>query len=300
MLERIKKLFTKEVRIGIAGIIALFVLFYGMNYLKGINIFKPTSYFYVSYKNINGLTISSPVYADGFKIGLVRDIVYDYNHPGNITVEVELDKGTRIPKGSWASLESEMLGGVQMNIMMADNLQSFAVGDTIPGREVKSVMSNVGDMVPEIQRMLPKLDSILTSLNHIAGDENIPATLKSVKQSATNLEKATASFNNLMQNDIPNLTGKLNTIGDNFVAVSTQLKGIDYQGLAARVDTTLQNVQLLTDKLNRKDNSLGLLLNDTGLYDNLNATSKNASALLEDLKANPKRYVHFSVFGRKK
>ncbi|NDV81149.1 MlaD family protein [Bacteroides sp. 51] len=298
--SKIKKIFTKEVRIGIAGIIALSVLIYGINYLKGVHLFKPTSYFYVKYANINGLTISSPVFADGYKIGLVHDIVYDYNNPGNITVEVELDTHTRIPKGSWAELETEMLGGVKMNIMMVNNpRESYAIGDTIPGKENKGMMASVNALLPQVEQMVPKLDSILTSLNRILGDENIPATLQSIRNTTANLEVSTAHLNTLMRRDIPQLTAKLNTIGDNFIQVSSNLKEIDFDATFSKIDSTLYNVKLVTDKLNRKDNSIGLLLNEPNFYNNLNATANNAASLLEDLQAHPKRYVHFSLFGRK-
>lgn len=298
--QKIKKIFTKEVRIGIAGIIALFILIYGINYLKGVHLFKPTSYFYVKYANISGLTVSSPVFADGYKIGLVHDIVYDYNNPGNITVEVELDTDTRIPKGSWAELETEMLGSVKMNIMLANNpRESYSIGDTIPGIENKGMMASVNALLPQVEKMVPKLDSILNSLNRILGDENIPATLQSIRNTTANLEVSSAQLNTLMRRDIPQLTSKLNTIGDNFIVVSNNLKEIDFNYTFSKIDSTLQNVKLVTDKLNRKDNSVGLLLNDPDFYNNLNATANNAANLLDDLQKNPKRYVHFSLFGRK-
>ena len=102
-----------------------------------------------------------------------------------------------------------------------------------------------------------------------------------------------------MSKDIPQLTGKLNTIGDNFVAISGNLKEIDYSAIFQKVDATLANVKMITEKLNSKDNTIGLLFNDPALYNNLNATTENAASLLEDLKAHPKRYVHFSLFGKK-
>ena len=103
------KYITKEVRIGIAGIVALCVLIYGINWLKGIHMFQPSSYFYAKFENVNGLTKSSPVFADGVRVGIVRDIYYDYAKPGNVIVEVELDTELRIPKGSSAELISELM-----------------------------------------------------------------------------------------------------------------------------------------------------------------------------------------------
>ena len=286
----IKKYFTKEVRIGIAGIIALCVLVYGINYLKGIHLFKPTSYFYVKFQNVNGLTKSSPVFADGFRVGIVRELYYDYEHPGNVVAEIDVEPDLRIPKGSSAELATEMLGGVRMNLLLANNpREKHAIGDTIPGNLNNGMMGQVGEMVPQLEKMLPKLDSILGSLNTLLANPNLTA----------NLSTTSRQLQALMSNDIPQLTGKLNAIGDNFVAISDNMKQIDYAAAMQKVDSTLANVKMITDKLGRKDNTVGLLLNDPTLYNNLSATTANAASLLEDLRLHPKRYVHFSLFGKK-
>jgi phospholipid/cholesterol/gamma-HCH transport system substrate-binding protein len=294
------KYITKEVRIGIAGIIALCILVYGINYLKGINMFKPSSYFYVKFQNVNGLAKSSPVFADGVRVGIVRDIYYDYNQAENVIVEVELDTELRIPKGSSAELVSELMGGVRMNILLANNpREKYAVGDTIPGKLNNGMMESVAALMPQIEQMLPKLDSIMISLNNILNNQSIPATLHSVEKTAANLEVASGQLKVLMGRDIPQLTGKLNTIGDNFITISGSLKEIDYAATFKEIEQTLANVKMVTEKLNSKDNTVGLLLNDPQLYNNLNATTANAASLLEDLKEHPKRYVHFSLFGKK-
>lgn len=294
------KLITKEVRIGIAGIIALCILVYGINYLKGINMFKPESYFYIKFRNVNGLAQSSPVFADGVRVGIVRDIYYDYNQPENVIVEVEVDNQLRIPKGSTAELVPELMGGVRMNILLANNpRERYAVGDTIPGMLNNGVMEKVAQIMPEVEKMMPKLDSILTSLNRIMADQSIPATLHSIEKTTANLQVASGQLRILMSNDIPQLTGKLNTIGDNFVVISDNLKKVDYAATFQQIDNTIKNVKMITEKLNSKDNTVGLLLNDPQLYDNLNETTINAASLLKDLKEHPQRYVHFSLFGRK-
>ena len=294
------KYITKEVRIGIAGIIALCILVYGINYLKGINMFKPSSYFYVKFQNVNGLAKSSPVFADGVRVGIVRDIYYDYNQAENVIVEVELDTELRIPKGSSAELVSELMGGVRMNILLANNpREKYAVGDTIPGKLNNGMMESVAALMPQIEQMLPKLDSIMISLNNILNNQSIPATLHSVEKTAANLEVASGQLKVLMGRDIPQLTGKLNTIGDNFITISGNLKEIDYAATFKEIEQTLANVKMVTENINSKDNTVGLLLNDPQLYNNLNATTANAASLLEDLKEHPKRYVHFSLFGKK-
>lgn len=294
------KYLTKEVKIACVGIVAVVILFFGINFLKGINMFKATNYYYVAYDNIGGLTVSSPVYADGYNIGIVRSIAYDHERPGNVTVEIEVEDGLRIPKGSEAELVTEMLGTVKMNLLLANNpRERVEVGDTIPGHGNNGLMGEAQKMIPVIQQMLPKMDSILVSLNKLLADPALTETLHNAQRITDNLTVTTSQINNLMENDIPRLTGKLNHISDNFVTISDNLAQTDYDAMLRRVDATLANISAVTDKLNSRDNNLGLLLNDTTLYHNLNRTTSGAATLLEDLKAHPKRYVHFSLFGRK-
>ena len=294
------KYLSKEVRIGLAGVAALCILVYGINYLKGIHLFKPTSYFYVMFKNVNGLTKSTPVFADGYRVGIVRDLIYDYTQPGRVVAEIDVDPELRIPKGSTAELTTDMLGGIKMSLLLANNpRERIAVGDTIAGLVDNGMMEQVGHMIPQIEKMLPKLDSILTSVNQLLADQALTSTLHHVESLTANLDETSQQLNRMMKHELPELTGKLNRIGDNFVTISDNLKEIDYAAAMQKVDETLANVKRLTDQLNSKDNTVGLLLNDPALYNNLNATTANAASLLEDLKNHPKRYVYFSLFGKK-
>lgn len=294
------KYITKEVKIGIAGLAALCILIYGINYLKGIHLFKPSSYFYVQFQNVNGLTKSSPVFADGFRVGIVRDLIYDYTQPGKVIAEIDVDPELRIPKGSSAELTSDMLGGIKMTLLLANNpRERHEVGDTLPGKLNNGIMEKAAAMVPQVEKMLPKLDSILSSLNTLLADPALPATLHNVEQLTGSMAVTSRKLEQLMSNDIPQLTSKLNTIGDNFATISSNMKDVDFAAAMQKVDATLANVKSLTDKLGSTDNTVGLLLNDPSFYQNLNATAANAATLLEDLKAHPKRYVHFSIFGKK-
>lgn len=292
---------NKEFKIGLAGIAALLILFFGINYLKGINMFKPESYYYVEYTNINGLALSSPVYANGFKVGLVRDIKYNYAKPGYVVVGIEMDEIMKIPVGSKAELVTEMLGTVKMNINL--NLQEknyINPGDTIEGYTNDGIMGKAEkELMPQMEKMMPKLDSILSSLNKLLADPSLSNTIKNAENLTASLNQTSKHLETLMSNDIPQLTGNVTAITEDLKVISSNLKNVDYADTFKKVDATLQNVHLLTEKLTRKDNTLGLLLNDSALYNNLNATTSNAASLLEDLQKHPKRYVHFSLFGRK-
>ncbi len=290
----------KEVKIGIIGIAALAMLFFGINYLKGVRMFHASSYYYVEYTDINGLATSSPVFASGYKVGLVREIQYNHANPGHVVVEVELDQGMQIPKGSTGELVTEMLGTVKMNLKL--NLQSKEYcqpGDTLPGIVNNGLMGVAEGIMPKVEQLMPKMDSILNSLNQLLANPALRGTLENTERLTANLDVTTRQLNKLMQNDLPQITGRMITIADNFSTISESLKGIDYAETFQKIDSTLQNVQLLTSKLNSKDNTVGLLFNDPTLYNNLSATTANAASLLEDLQTHPKRYVHFSLFGRK-
>ena len=290
----------KELQIGLIGIVAIAILIFGINYLRGVQMLKSSSYYYVEYTNVNGLPTSSPVYASGYKVGLVKTLEYNHAHPGHVVVGVELDKDMRLPKGSKGELVTEMLGTVKMNLLL--NLESteyYQPGDTLPGFVNNGLMGVAEGVMPKVEQLMPKLDSILGSLNRLLADPALSSTLQNTEKITANLDVTTRQLNKLMQNELPQITGRLVTLTDNFSTISENLKGIDYVQTFQKIDSTLYNVQLLTSKLNSRDNTVGLLFNDPILYNNLSATTANAASLLEDLQAHPKRYVHFSLFGRK-
>ncbi|MCD8317959.1 MAG: MlaD family protein [Paraprevotella sp.] len=294
------KYFTKEVKIGLTGAIAIAALFIGLNFLKGINLFKSTNSYYIVFSDIKGLAKSSPVMANGYGIGIVHDIQYDYRHPGHILVEVSVDDGMTIPKGTKAKLVTEMLGGCNLNLVLPDNADNvYAPGDTIQGDDTGGLMDKAADIVPQVEQVIGKVDTLLTTLNAVAGDPNLPAIMENAKNITANLDESSRRLNHLLGSDMPALTGKIGQIGDNVITLTDNLNQLDLQSTLGKADTTLNYLQLMTEKMNRKDNTLGLLLNDSMLYNNLTHTAGSADSLLIDLKETPKRYVHFSLFGRK-
>lgn len=297
------KYFTKEVKIALVAIAGVVVLFFGMNFLKGLNIFSSEDNYYVQFSDITGLSSSSPVYADGFKVGVVKDIIYDYTHTEGSKVLIGVDKQLRIPQGSSAEIVSDMLGNVKVNLLLANNPRDkVAPGGLIKGMINDGAMGKLQDMVPAVEKMLPKLDSIMTSLNAILADPAIRQSLHNVQTITDNLTTSTAQLNTLMaglNKNVPGMMAKANNVLDNTETLTANLAAVDVASTMRQVDQTIANVQQLTAKLNSKEGSLGLLMNDTQLYDNLNSTMRNADSLVIDLRQHPKRYVHFSVFGRK-
>lgn len=293
-----KNVFTKEAKIGLVSIVSLVLLYVGINYLKGINLFQPVNHYYVSFKNVKGVTISSPVFIEGFKVGLVRDIVYDYSTTGKITVEVSLEDKMRLNKGSYITVVNSFLGGAELHIHLNTYVDDYLKpGDTIEGRMEEEMMQAIQqNILPGVEGMLPKIDSILVGLQTLINHPALTRSLEHIETTTGNLETTSRQLNRLLSQDVPGIVNDLHTITSNFSEVSSNLKELDLATTVNSINATLANLKLTTDKLNSTDNSVGLLLNDKALYDNLNSTMDNASKLLLDLRENPKRYVHFSVF----
>ena len=296
-----KTVFTKEAKIGLVSIVSLALLYLGINYLKGVNLFKPVNHYYVAFSNVKGVTVSSPVFVEGFKVGLVREIAYDYDTTGKITVLVSLEDKMRINKGSYITVVNSLLGGAELHIHLNTFVDDYLhSGDTIEGRMESDMMTSVQEnLLPSIEQMMPKLDSILGGLQTLVNHPALTQSLAHVEQTTASLEHSSRRLDQMLAKDVPVIVENLKGITANFESVSGQLKELDLAGTMRTVDATLANLKLTTDKLNSADNSLGLLLNDRQLYDNLNGAMENASLLLLDLREHPKRYVHFSLFGSK-
>ncbi|GHV21220.1 mammalian cell entry protein [Bacteroidia bacterium] len=293
-----KKYFSKEVVIGLVTIISLLVLYFGFNYLKGINIFTPTNHYYVKMGNVTELQKSSPIYIDGFKVGLVNEILYNYENPGTIIVQISLEKSMKIQKGSYMELGSSLTSGAFLSLKLNKYVTDYCqVGDTIEGTSKPGLMETVSnELLPQIQQILPRIDTILYGLQVITTHPAFSESLNSISKASANLEAASRQLNLMMANDIPVIMEDFKTISSNFSTISSNVKEINFQATMDKVNKTMDNMEKLTLQLNNKESSLGLLMNDRKLYDNINNTANNASLLLEDLRLNPKKYVHFSVF----
>lgn len=297
------KYFTKEVKIAIVAIVGIIVLFLGMNFLKGLDLFSSDTRYYISFKDISGLSSSCPIYADGYKVGVVRSIDYNYGEQKDIIVEADINKDMRIPKGSSAEIVSDLMGNVKVNLLLATNMRErVKAGETIVGGINDGAMGQVKDLIPVVQNMLPKLDSILTSVNTLLADPALKNSLHNVETITTNLTVSSRELNQMLgtlNQRVPGLLAKADGVMDNAQTLTHNLAGVDVEGTMSKVNATLSNVQAFTEQLNNNQGSLGLLMRDPNLYYNLNSTVKSADSLLIDLKAHPKRYVHFSLFGKK-
>ena len=294
---------TKEVRIALVAIVGIVVMFFGMQFLKGLTLFSSANSYYVTFSDVSGLSVSAPVYANGYKVGVVEGINYNYQQPDRIVAVVGLDRKLRLPAGTTAEIGSDLLGNVKLELRLGDvSAAAMAVGDTISGGMQEGMMDKVGGMVPQIEQLLPKLDSIMASLNVLLADPAIANSLHNVEQISADLTTTTRQLNTLMtglNKNVPQLMAKADGLLDNTNTLTKNLSEVDVAATMSKVNTTLDNVERLTARLNSKEGTLGLLMTDPGVYQHLNATMRDADSLLIDLKQHPKRYVHFSIFGKK-
>ena len=297
------KFFTKEVQIALVAIVGLVILFFGMNFLKGLSLFSAGNQYMAKFSDVTGLSASSPVYCNGVKVGTVESINYDYSRPDNIVAVLGLDADMQLPQGTSAEIASDLLGNVRLELKLGEATAArLAVGDTILGGQQTGLMSKAAGMVPQIEQMLPKLDSILASVNALLADPTISRSLHNIEDITAGLTTTAAGLNQLtvsLNRQLPVLMSRADGVKANADTLTRSLNDMDLAATMAKVDRTLQNVEQMTAKLNSKEGTLGLLMRDAELYNNLNATMAHADSLMIDLKAHPKRYVHFSVFGKK-
>jgi phospholipid/cholesterol/gamma-HCH transport system substrate-binding protein len=291
-----KNFFIREVKIGLTFVIAIAILFFGLNYLKGINIFTPSNHYFAKYRNVNGLVTSNPVMIKGYKIGQVRAVKYNFTEQEPFLVEIFVNEDIKLPQGTILTLADEgLLGGKIIEIELGNSGRLHKSGDTLATAVAENLLSKISELAPKLQETFENLDSVLFGVKALVNSKSLhnginrfDDTMADLNISMMQLKKATA-----------NLPATMATLNRITVNLDKKINDFDVAGLMAKINETLANVQSFTEKLNSKNSSIGLLLNDRVVYDNLNTTINSANLLLVDLKEHPKRYVHFSVFGKK-
>ena len=305
------KIFNREVKIALTAIVAIVLVYLLINFMKGINVFNSSNTYYVRFDNIAGLAVSNAVYANGYPVGIVRGIQYDYGNHERVVVAIELDKEMHMPRGTKAELVTSLMGGVTMSLMLGPNpTDNLVQGDTISGGLHEGAVEKVEALMPTIMDMLPKLDSIVTNMARLSADPAFAQTLRNTAEITNNLRRTSAKLDAMVGRDLPQMMQNLNKTSRNVERLSNNLAAINLQETMNEVNASLAEVKQfsaninamtydLNSKLNSRDNTFGLLLNDRKLYDNLNHAVSSADSLLINVKAHPKRYVHFSIFGKK-
>ena len=299
------KFFTKNVKIALTVLIGLALLYWGINYLKGVNLLTPANRYYTEVESTDGLLEAAPITVNGFQVGQVREIQYDYSN-NKITVMLAMNKEMKIPEGSSINMVSGLMGGASLVLNLGHGPEMKS-GSFIPTTDVPGLMDNVKDnMVPMVNQVLPKVDSIMDNVNHITGDPALAASLARLdaitRQLQASAQQLTVLMNGLnrsvpgVMSNVNGITSNLSGATSNLTDFSATLKQMPLDETMTKLNTTLANLQALSEQLNDKNSSLGKIMNDRELYDNTNHAIASLDSLLTDIKAHPKRYINIKVF----
>lgn len=297
----IKNKQKRWIQITFAFIAALFLLIYGINFMKGIDIFSSTSIYHIKYENLDGLVVSNNVNIDGYKVGQVKRIDYDFSNEMPFTVTIQINNDIRIPKDSKATLYDDgIMGGKAIQLDLGQNKTLYALRDTLRADVEPSVSDELEKVIGHLTHTFEEIDSTLNSINQLARSKELQATLENMNGMSHQLKLSSIQLNQMMHDEIPSLLGNLNQLSVHLDTTAQKINAIPMQEMVEYATASLKQLDMFTQKLNNPNSSLSLLMKDPSLYHSLDSTLNNTNKLIIDLKENPKRYVHFSLWGGKK
>ena len=284
---------------------------FSYNYLKGINLFEETRTFKIVYTKVDGLSPSNPVTLNGYKIGKVQKINFNPNDTKELIVDVIIENDVKFSKTSKAELyETGLIGGKAIAIIPDyDNNVIANSGDYLIGVVKPGLTDLVNQIMPQIQLQLEtvmkKAEIVLSNVNSLFDEKTKESLKSSIDEfgSLTNsLSETSANINDFIKDNSPNLTTTIDNLNETSLTIkdiSNSISEVDLNLILTNLDSTISNLNKITTKLNQGEGTAGKLLYDDGLFKNLDDATKNLEELIEDIKLNPKRYVHFSIFGKK-
>jgi phospholipid/cholesterol/gamma-HCH transport system substrate-binding protein len=301
---------SKHTKLGFLIIACLFILVWGINFLKGINLFKNKSEYYVVYDRIDGLIASSAISINGFKVGQVSNIQLLSDNSGRILVTLALQGKTKIPKGSTAQIIStDIMGTKSVNLLISKSFEFYKSQDTIPGETGGDLKDQILPLKKKAEKLIGSFDTIMVSFNNVLNQqtrENLKQTFTSLNHTMANLELVSADLNQILKSGkvntiIDNLegvtakfnknSGQIENIIKNFSSLSDSLSGLKIN----KLNTAIAGLNQVIQKLNSNQGSAGMLINDSQLYQNLVNLSNSLDVLIKDVRSNPRRYVHLSA-----
>jgi phospholipid/cholesterol/gamma-HCH transport system substrate-binding protein len=304
---------SKEVKIALIAIIVFALTIWGYNFLKGKNIFNSTDVYYILFDRVDGLIESGNVMYQGYKVGNITALEFSPEKTQKFRVKVIIEEKIKIPLHSVVKIKqtNPLASTSDLEIVFSDETEFHRSGDTLASVKAKGLTDYIAEYQTKINNIVSSLDSVMASINQVLNTENrdkIQSSLASLDASLSNLKKSLGPQGSLnetfahLESLSSNLEGKNQQISetlDNLSSVSSDLDSADIQATIQKLNATLLSVNLILEKIEAGEGSMGKLVNDTSLYANLDSTSYYLSNLMKDLQEHPKRYVHFSLFGKK-
>lgn len=305
-----KNIFRKEVIIGLCVAMAIVILCFGIEFLKGINVFSPANFYIAEYENVEGLEVAAPVTIDGYKVGQVREINFNYEQPGKIQVLLALNKQLLLPADSKALIGSTLLSGSYVEIVRGSSKEMLPVGGIISSGKTPDLMSSisneilpaVGDMMPKIDSLLLNVNGLLVNANGVVSSPAIESSLKNIQLLTNNLNATSKNLDVLMSREVPAVVRgagvtmtRLDTVVANLSILSENLKALPLDQTLSNVNGLTSNLEKFTETLNNPHSTLGELTQDSELYDRLNRLTADIDSLIIDIKKNPKRYISIKL-----
>lgn len=288
--------YSRELKVGVLAIVCLGILYFGFNFLKGINIFSPTKVYVGTFDRVNGLTAQAPVYIKGYKVGLVESIQYDFKQSPAFTVAVSIDKAIELPRGTEMALVADgLLGGGAIELQLPalmNRAMPYQNGDTLPTLIVPGLIDNLQTgLLVQLDSILTEANNLLASLNNEMEQGSLHATLQNVERITNDLTVSSKDIRKLTHNQLPAIIDKVDTTIVGLQDIVADVQAADIQSTISTLDST---IHVLNTALQSENGTLGLLLNDTELHDNLNTTLKNLNTavmnvdtIIMSIKARP-------------
>lgn len=288
--------YSRELKVGVLAIVCLGILYFGFNFLKGINIFSPTKVYVGTFDRVNGLTAQAPVYIKGYKVGLVESIQYDFKQSPAFTVAVSIDKAIELPRGTEMALVADgLLGGGAIELQLPalmNRAMPYQDGDTLPTLIVPGLIDNLQTgLLAQLDSILTEANNLLASLNNEMEQGSLHATLQNVERITNDLTVSSKDIRKLTHNQLPTIMDKVDTTIVGLQDIVADVQAADIQSTISTLDST---IHVLNTTLQSENGTLGLLLNDTELHDNLNTTLKNLNTavmnvdtIIMSIKARP-------------
>lgn len=291
----------KEIKIGLITIVALVLGYIGLNFLKGISLFKAENEYYVRLSNLSGTSVATPVLISGYKVGAVRTVDFSY-HEGKgygAVLTLAIDPKVRIPHGSTLRIKTNMLSGAELIIESEDIKPSgfFASGDSIPAIESTTDMMRIAteEIVPSVAQLMPEINRTMQRLNEILASRAIDSTLYSLNATALEAQRMMSQLNSSMRH-LPAVMGNVERTSASLAQVSRHAETLRFDSILRNLNQATHDLAQISQQLRSSEGTAGKLINDPSLYNRLDSLASSTEALMKDLKANPKRYVHFSIF----